>query len=267
MLGSLRHDIANSLKSLIYARSGEPYTINGHTLRYMPGTRPVRLRYLNSTNRNTRYDALQVKWLADNLRQGDTAIDIGAHYGVYSILMAAMCGPTGTVIAFEPDPYAREMLARNLALNPNIKKPVVESVACSDAPGQATLFSRGGNAQSSLVRSAVEFAPEHTSEQFTVPLVTLDAYIADNKLAVPRWVKIDPEGAEIRILKGAPRLLASDAGILCELHPYAWPEFGNTFAELKDIVAASGRRIRYIDEDQEVGDTATYGTVLLEKRR
>ena len=99
-----------------------------------------------------------------------------------------------------------------------------------------------------------------------MPLVTLDSYIADNGLAVPRWVKIDPEGAEIRILKGAPKLLASDAGILCELHPYAWPEFGNTFAELKDIVAASGRRIRYIDEDQEVGDTATYGTVLLEKR-
>ena len=36
---------------------------------------------------------------------------------------------------------------------------------------------------------------------------------------------------------------------------------------LSIIVAASGRRIRYIDEDQEVGDTATYGTVLLEKRR
>lgn len=267
MLGSLRHDIANSLKSLVYARRGEPYTINGRTLRYVPGTRPVRLRYLNSDNRNARYDALQVKWLADNLKEGDTAIDIGAHYGIYSILMAAMCGPTGTVIAFEPDPYARKMLERNLALNTDIKTPRVESIACSDTAGEATLFSRGGNAQSSLVRSAVEFAPEHTSEQFTVPLVTLDSYITDNKLAVPRWVKIDPEGAEIRILKGATRLLTSDAGILCELHPYAWPEFGNTFAELKDIVAASGRRIRYIDENHEIGDTAVYGTVLLEKRR
>lgn len=266
MLGSLRHDIANYLKSLVYARKGEPYAINGRTLRYVPGTRPVRLRYLNSQNRNARYDALQVKWLADNLREGDTAIDIGAHYGIYSILMAAMCGPGGTVVAFEPDPYAREVLARNLALNPDIKKPKVESIACSDSSGEATLFSRGGNAQSSLVRSAVEFAPEHQSEKFTVPLVTLDSYIADNRLAVPRWVKIDPEGAEIRILKGASKLLASDAGILCELHPYAWPEFGNSFSELKDIVAASGRRIRYIDEDQEVGDTAIYGTVLLEKR-
>jgi hypothetical protein len=74
MLGSLRHDIANYLKSLVYARKGEPYTINGHTLRYVPGTRPVRLRYLNSDNRNARYDALQVKWLADNLSEGDTAI-------------------------------------------------------------------------------------------------------------------------------------------------------------------------------------------------
>lgn len=266
MLGSLRHDIANSLKALFYAKKGEPYEINGKTLRFMPGTRPVRMRYLNSTNRNTRYDAMQVKWFADNLREGDTAIDIGAHYGIYSILMAAMCGRTGTVVSFEPDPYAREMLERNLALNPDLKKPMVESKACSDAPGEAVLFSRGGNAQSSLVRSAVEFAPEHQSEQFTVPLVTLDSYIADNKLKTPRWVKIDPEGAEIRILKGAPNLLASDAGIICELHPYAWPEFGNSFAELNDIVAASGRRMRYLDEDGEIGD-AIYGTVVLEKRR
>ncbi|OAI44849.1 hypothetical protein AYO42_00610 [Rhizomicrobium sp. SCGC AG-212-E05] len=262
----MRHALANRLKALVYAKSGEPYVINGHTLRYLAGTRPVRLRYLSSTNRNTRYDALQVKWFADNLKEGDTAIDIGAHYGVYSILMAAMCGKSGTVVSFEPDPYAREVLERNLALNPDLKRPIVESIACSDAPGEATLFSRGGNAQSSLVRSAVEFAPEHTSEQFTVPLVTLDSYIAEKKLATPRWVKIDPEGAEIRILKGAPKLLASDAGILCELHPYAWPEFGNTFAELKDIVSASGRRIRYIDEENEVGDAAIYGTVLLEKR-
>jgi FkbM family methyltransferase len=221
---------------------------------------------MNSENRITRYDALQVKWFADNLSEGDTAVDIGAHYGIYSILMSAMCGRSGTVVSFEPDPYAREVLKRNLALNPGLKPPIIECSACSDARGEATLFSRGGNAQSSLVRSGVEFAPEHKSEQFTVPLVTLDSYLADKGLSTPRWVKIDPEGAEIRILKGASNLLASDAGILCELHPYAWPEFGNSFAELKDVVSAAGRRIRYIDEDNEAAN-AVYGTVLLEKRQ
>jgi FkbM family methyltransferase len=266
MIANFGHKAAAFLKKLAYGRRGEPYRIRGQTLRYLPGTRPIRLRYLHSTNEISKYDALQVQWLSTQLKEGDTAIDIGAHYGVYSILMAAMCGQTWCVVAFEPDPYAREVLEKNLSLNPGLRWPVVESCACSDSCGEAMLFSRGGNSQSSLARSAVEFAPEQTSEQIRVPLVTLDSYIAEHKLAVPRWVKIDPEGAEIRILKGAPRLLSSDAGILCELHPYAWPEFGNTFAELKDIVSAAGRRIRYIDQDTEIGNTPKYGTVLLERR-
>jgi len=260
-----RHQVALALKRLMYSRHGEPYRIEGHTLRYLPGTRPVRLRYIHSSNGVVRYDALQVQLLSTSLAEGDTAIDIGAHWGVYSILMAARCGRTGHVAAFEPDPYAREVLIQNIALNPGIKRPLVESYACSDVVGEATLYSRGGNSQSSLARSAVEFSAAHKSEEIRVPLVTLDSYLLERNLPEPRWIKIDAEGAEIRILKGAREVLRSNAGILCELHPYAWPEFNNTLAELKDLAAAAGRRIRYLDQDSEIGDQAVYGTVVLER--
>jgi FkbM family methyltransferase len=266
MKADFRHRFVVGLKRVLYGRRGEPYRFAGQTLRYLPGTRPIRLRYIHSKNWVNRYDALQVVWLGSHLREGDTAIDVGAHYGIYSILMAAKCGQRGHVVAFEPDPYAREVLARNIALNPALKPPVIESAACSDEIGEAILFSRGGNAQSSLVRSGVEFSPEHKSEEIPVPVLTLDSYLISHKLA-PSCVKIDAEGAEVRILKGADKLLASTAKILCELHPYAWPEFGNTFAELKSLVAPSGRRIRYLDHDTEIGQTAQYGTVLLERRR
>ena len=178
-----------------------------------------------------------------------------------------MCGETGTVVTFEPDPYARRQLHKNLSLNPNVKAPRVEACAVSDVRGEAVLFSRGGNSQSSLARSGVEFDSSQVAEEIRVPLVSLDEYLAANAIPTPRWVKIDTEGAEIRILKGAPEVLASDAGIVCELHPYAWAEFGNTFDELKQIVAAAGRRIRYLDRDSEIGDEAIYGTVMLERRR
>ena len=72
-----------------------PYRIPGQTLRYLPGTRPVRLRYIGSDNAVVRYDALQVQLLSTQLNEGDTAIDIGAHHGVYSIIMAARCGHSG----------------------------------------------------------------------------------------------------------------------------------------------------------------------------
>lgn len=190
--------------------------------------------------------------------------DVGAHYGIYSLLMAARCGKSGHVAAFEPDPYAREILARNVSLNSGLKPPVIESAACFDEIGEAVLFSRGGNAQSSLVRSGVEFSDTHKSEEITVATVTLDSYLAMHGLE-PRCVKIDAEGAEIRILKGARNLLAGNAEILCELHPYAWPEFGSRLAELKDLASAAGRRIRYLDQHVEIGDHAEYGAVLLER--
>jgi len=267
MIAHVWHQCVIGVKSAVYGRRGEPYRIEGQTLRYLPGTRPIRLSYISSHNAVARYDALQIAYLVAHLKEGDTAIDIGAYHGVYSILMAARCGQSGHVVAFEPDPYAREVLVRNVNLNQAIKQPSIEISACSDEPGSAVLFSRGGNSQSSLARSAVGGSSAQKSEEIQVPLVTLDAYLLERKLPVPRCVKIDAEGAEIRILRGARNLLLSSAELICELHPYAWPEFGNTLAELKGLVAAGGRRIRYLDEGAEIGEEAKYGAVLLERQR
>jgi FkbM family methyltransferase len=174
---------------------------------------------------------------SSHLNEGDTAVDVGAHHGTYSVLMVA---------------------------NPSVKPPVVEICACSDGIGEAILFTRCGNSHSSLALSAVKFSTANKPEEIQVLVVTLDSYLLEHRLA-PRCVKIEAEGAEIRILKGAKQVLASNADVVCELHPYAWPEFGNTFTELKILVAAAGRHIRHLDHDTEVGDKAEYGVVPLER--
>jgi FkbM family methyltransferase len=262
----LSHQNVLRVKQLVWGRRGEPYPIAGRVLRYAPGTRPVRTRYAASPNPAVRYDAMQARLFAGGLDEGDTAIDVGAHAGQYALIMATRCGLSGHVAAFEPDPHARRKLERNIALNPAVKSPVVEALAVSDAPGEAVLYSRGGDSQSSLARSGIGEAAAAQAETFTVPLVTLDGYIADQGLATPRWVKIDTEGAEIRILKGAPRLLAGPSNILCELHPYAWAEFGDTFEKLNALASQSSRRIRYLDEDAETrAADVRYGSVLLER--
>ena len=220
-LSQFRHRAALGLKQIIYGQRGEPYVIGRHTLRYMPGTRPVRLRYKRSENDVVRYDALQIELFTTALSEGDVAIDVGAHAGQYSLIMAAMCGRGGQVIAFEPDPYARRMLLRNLRLNPALKTPSVEPMAVSDTPGEALLYSRGGNSNSSLARSGLGGGIAGAHEEIVVPVITLNSYLHDTGLRTPRCVKIDTEGAEVRVLKGARQLLASDAIIICELHPYA----------------------------------------------
>jgi FkbM family methyltransferase len=246
-----------SAKQLVYGRHGEPYKFAGQTLRFVPGTRPVRHKYLHSTNWVNRDDVLEILWLESHLEEGDVVIDVGAHYGIYSLLMAVRAAK---VIAFEPDPYARAMLARNVKLNSKSGVISIEPFACSDREGEAVLFSRGGNANSSFARSAVE-KQSLPLEKISVSTITLDRYLAEHSLS-PRVVKIDAEGAEIRILNGASRLLATNAAILCELHPYAWAEFGNSLAELESLVAGAGRKMRYLDHRRKPN---TYGMALLER--
>ncbi|MFZ0608438.1 MAG: FkbM family methyltransferase [Xanthobacteraceae bacterium] len=265
-LAEWQHRFVSAAKACLFAGRGEPYRVGSKTLRFVPGTRPVRLRYQTSENMVNRYDAVQLTWLLDNLSDGDIALDVGANGGQCTIAMAERCGGAGSVIAFEPNPHARALLRRNINLNPRIKSPTVESFACSDvADGEADLYQNGNSANSGLVPFTDRNTANDENQSFRVPVTSLDSYLSRRHLPEPRVVKIDTEGAEIRILQGAHTLLASGAAILCELHPYAWPQFGNSFIELKELVARYGRRMRYLDEASEVADDAHYGIVMLER--
>ena len=79
MTTNMRNQFVLGLKRALYGRRGEPYRIEGHTLRYIPGTRPVRLRYTRSQNDIVRYDALQVLWLST--RPGALRAEPGTPHG------------------------------------------------------------------------------------------------------------------------------------------------------------------------------------------
>jgi FkbM family methyltransferase len=265
-MSELCNRLALACKNWIFGGRGEPYRVGGTTLRFVPGTRPVRLRYQTAENAVNRYDAMQLAWMLDRLNEGDIAVDVGANSGQCAVVMAQRCGPTGAVVAFEPNPHARVLLNRNFDLNPTIKRATIESFACSDAiHEEVELYHNGNASNSALVRFRDSNRCSQSSDSFRVPVTTLDSYFAQWALPAPRYVKIDTEGAEIRVLQGARDLLSSSAEILCELHPFAWPLFGNSLQELRNLVARYGRRMRYLDQGLEIGDEAAYGIVTLER--
>lgn len=255
------HTAILALKRAYYGDRGEPFRIAGQTLRFDPGTRPTRLRYATSPNAVNRYDALQTMLLAERLRPGDFAVDVGGASGGVALVMAACCGSTGSVVTFEPDPAAREKMAQNFELNPHVKRPTVEPMAVSDRGGEAELFSDGGRSNSSLRSDATG---AEVLEALKVETVSLDDYLGDRQ---PAWVKFDIEGAEIAALRGASRLLDGPANVLVELHPYAWGAFGDSFEELCGLVSATGRRIRYLDQAHKLTGEPVYGIALLERAR
>jgi FkbM family methyltransferase len=223
------------------------------------------MKYLESGDFTTRNELRQIEFLLDNVHQGDLAFDVGAHAGQYAILLGALVGARGHVYSFEPDAIARTILDRNISLNEFAGRVTIETVALSDRNGTHNFFSLGGNSMSSLARTGLGTAATSVAvSETTVETVRLDDFVKTRQLPVPQWIKIDTEGAEIAILRGARETLRSVRGILCELHPYTWEEFGSTFQELLDLVEVAGRTIRYLDPDVKVSDGAVYGTVVIQ---
>jgi FkbM family methyltransferase len=175
-LSELRHRLVLAAKTCLFAGRGEPYRIGGKTLRFVPGSRPVRLRYRTADNTINRHDALQLAWILDHLAEGDVAIDVGANCGQCTIVMAEKCGAGGHVIAFEPNPQARDILERNFALNPSLKRATIESYACSNvARGEVKLYQNGNPSNAALVAFPGGERTRGEPASFRVPVTTLDS--------------------------------------------------------------------------------------------
>lgn len=251
-------------KQLWYGSRGEPITLGAHTLRYLVGSRPVRLKYASATDIVARNDAKQMQYFIDHILPGQLVLDVGGHLGQYAVLFAALVGSRGRVISFEPDAAARPVLQQNIALNSFQARVGVEDCALFDVSESRELFARHGNSQSSLARAGLGGSRgDKGVERYVVRTSRLDDYLRDSALPTPDYIKLDVEGAEINVLRGAGEVLASKTLILCELHPYAWSEFGTGFDDLLGIVEQSGRTVAYLDEQRRIEDGPAYGAVLI----
>jgi FkbM family methyltransferase len=136
------------------------------------------------------------------LRPGQQAIDIGANYGVYTLTMAKIVGPTGAVWAFEPASSTVALLAQGISAN-EFSQVVVECSAISSVCGTARLALNDNAEFNSLVRDEL---PAVATE--TVPVVTLDDCLQRYNWNVIDFMKIDAEGEETNIIAGGRRFLA-----------------------------------------------------------
>jgi FkbM family methyltransferase len=159
---------------------------------WLPASRGKVLRILGGS-----YEPEQTALFVKHLSPGGTLLDVGAHVGYYTLLSAQLVGPRGRVVAFEPNPTNHRFLQRHAALNGCAQVEVV-AAAVSDQNGVARFDFGTGSGTGHL-------AEEGTLE---VRTVRLDDFCAERGLR-PDAVKIDVEGAELRVLHGAEATLAA----------------------------------------------------------
>lgn len=143
------------------------------------------------------YEADKQALFAQTVTPGSVVFDIGAHAGYYSLLASVLAGPKGRVFAFEPMPNNVANLREHLRLNGATNVTVIEK-AVADTAGVAAFTARGSNFQGHLLPQG----------ELQVEIVSLDELIEQGQLPLPDFVKMDIEGAEVRALNGARKLLA-----------------------------------------------------------
>ncbi len=164
----------------------------------------------------------------DAVRAGDVAIDVGANVGAYALLLGQWVGPRGRVFAFEPAPAVHEALARHIQLNQlsDVVRPVASAV--SDSEREASLVLAGTSGESRLAVAGDK------GDVCSVATTTIDGFCARERL-VPDFIKVDVEGWELAVLRGARETIRSRGDrltLFVELHPSIWPQIGVTRGDL-----------------------------------
>ena len=182
----------------------------------------------------------KTKAISTLLRPAAVFIDIGSNKGEFSIQAASIVGHSGKVFAFEPEPNNCCWIRKTIRLN-KYENITLFELALSDKNGQAELYLGEKSGWHSLLPGAVN----RDRGVLNVATRTLDSIMAENGQKKVEMIKIDVEGAELQVLKGASETLSNNEDIilLIDIHRglgidprevcHILSKFGFSFFEMK----------------------------------
>lgn len=197
-------------------------------------------------------EPLSERILRDFLRPGMTFLDVGANVGYFSLLAASLVGRRGAVVSYEPTPEVARRLRENASLNGFAIQ--VREGAVADEEGSLTFFKGRSDSEGNSLYP--DFA---TSPSFNVPAFTLDAEAARLGLQAVHMIKIDAEGAEPRVLRGARQVIERFKPVmLIEGNQRKLVEGGASIPQLRSQLHDMG----YTTETLECAASADWGITL-----
>ncbi|MDD5431446.1 MAG: FkbM family methyltransferase [Candidatus Omnitrophica bacterium] len=185
--------------------------------------------YLNNNERGT------YLFLSNNLKSGMSFVDVGAHVGFYTLLAAGIVGEKGNVYSFEPSFATFSRLNDHIVLN-GYKNVTYFNAAVGENNLQKNVYSivNGNSGMDTL-------SPNRSSGvklENTCKVVSLDGMIFGKKINMPNFVKVDAEGSELEIIKGAKKVILADnpPQFIIELSRTTMEPFGYTPEEFLEYL-------------------------------
>jgi FkbM family methyltransferase len=156
-------------------------------------------------------DLAEFEAITELVRPGDVAFDIGANVGLYAVQLSRLCGPAGHVWAFEPAPDTYWRLRETLALNRCANVSPVQGAVCNeDGTVRMGLFGPEFSEWNSIgnhLMHTEQGSPVSPQKSIEVPAITLDKFCEANGIDRINFLKVDVEGFECSVFRGAQRLL------------------------------------------------------------
>jgi FkbM family methyltransferase len=154
-------------------------------------------------------------------KEADIVVDIGAHIGKYTIIASKMVGSKGKAIAIEAHPVNYDILEQNIVIN-KLSNVIALNYAVHSKETMVKLYEPGqeeGFTIYNTIMSERTITPRN-QKYIEVKANTLDSLLLQNRINQVNWIKIDVEGAEYEVLKGATNIISNskDISLLIEIH-------------------------------------------------
>jgi FkbM family methyltransferase len=201
-------------------------------------------------------DGVWEEWTEAVLRQlvgpGMTVVEVGANVGYFTLVMARAVGSTGRVISFECDPELAALARDNVEINGLHRVARIEERALGERDGRVTFYRTDRHRGGGSLIEGLEQIPHNATDQrsaIEVEMTTLDAWTKDAGTP-PDLLKLDAEGAEPAILRGAKALLdsARPLTVVMEFFPRFVREAGDDPAALLGFIESKRFALGVIDE-------------------
>jgi len=146
------------------------------------------------------------------VRHGGIVVDAGANLGLYTLLASRRCGRDGVVHSFEASPIEYRKLRRTVRWN-GLQNVVLNNVALSDQDGTAVIYeSLDGAGALNRLDGPAKPSGRYRAQQ--IARVSLDSYLATRQVRRVDFMKVDVEGHELSLLRGAERVLRESRPIV-----------------------------------------------------
>jgi FkbM family methyltransferase len=204
------------------------------------------------------YEPLVTDAIIKYCAPGRVAIDIGAHYGYFSLLMAQCSGKMGKCIAFEANEINYQKIFKSVDSNPDVNL-IIEHKAISDKNGQVSFVIHKNSLMGHIIDRDTKYSESNVE---FVETCTIDWYLNQREQTNVSLIKIDVEGSELMVIQGCIETIRRYKPILLiEVHKF--PGFEVKATSMVKTIISMNYEINYIGTEIKVDPELLAGGYII----